>query len=226
MAWFTKRCILSQTKRSQSLPRTTNSAVQDSWVFPSAHELDCSVALLLFALTCLVTVRNGAMNWLLLSTVVVIWLIAGLTVVAVRGKQLSSRFCLLVFLCSSLGAGTVQYFVSAGLLKTQRLSAARLAGVSSLRLADDAAFMRKWLIAPIGAGNDDQMQKKEFDWAGTFQMKSQDISKTLACLERNTFIQDYYSVWAVDIEFHRDQLERVGQRVVALEDGVPLLEKS
>jgi hypothetical protein len=156
-----------------------------------------------------------------LTVVFVGWLIAGLAGVAVRGKQPSRWFCLLVFLSSTLCAGVVQYFVSASLLTTKRHSAAHLVGVSSLRLKDDAAFIRKWLRAPRAARNDDEMHGQDLDWAATFRMKSKDISDNLAAVERNVFIRDYYSVWAGHIDANRNQLEGLAERALAADDGVP-----
>jgi len=161
------------------------------------------------------------MAWMALLALAVAWLLALLIVIAVRGKHLSWQFCILVLLCTTLGAGAVQYSLSVGICKIERLSAAHLVGVSSLRLKDDAEFIQNYLVAPLANGNGNQGDDAHIDWVGTFQMKARDISATFASVERNAFIRTNYSVWMADIEFHRGQLDRLAKHIVTVDEAIP-----
>jgi hypothetical protein len=166
-------------------------------------------------------VAGDPMNGMIVTAVLVAWLVAALTVVAFRGKQLSTRFCLMVFMSSSLGAGAAQYLLWSAMLRTERLSAAHLAGVSALQLKAESDFIRHTLASPEGEARSDELIASDIDWEGTFEMKANDISATLAAVEQNAYIQKNYSAWAGDIGFRRGQLERIAQRVAATEEGSP-----
>jgi hypothetical protein len=133
-----------------------------------------------------------------------------LAVIAIRGKQLSIHFCFLLFLMTSSGSGLVQYFLSRGLSKAERLSAAHMIGVSSLRLNDDAKFVRDNLVSSSDAS---------LNWVGTFKMKAADISVTIEAVELNDFVRRYYSVYESDLHFHRNQLDRAAVQVVEANEG-------
>ncbi len=161
------------------------------------------------------------MIWLPFTVAIVGWLVGSIVVLTIRGVYLSRRFAILVLLCSTLGAGIVQYVLLMGVRRTERLSGAHLVGVTSLQLQEDAALIRRYLYSSAGKTEDEQGSGANLDWSGSFKEKAADVSATLAAVEKNVYIRDNYSVWMGDIEFRRKQLDRVAKRITTLQAGTP-----
>lgn len=161
------------------------------------------------------------MNWTPVVAVLVAWTVAALVLLLIRDKRLSKQFCVLVLVVSSLSAGCVQYYVLMRFRHAERLSAARLVAVSGLRIDEDAEFVRKQLLAPFAAENGGQLDATTLDWGDTFQMKAEDIAATISSVERNSFLRANYSVWMGEVEFQRDQLERLAKRIRNTDDAAP-----
>ena len=91
------------------------------------------------------------------------------------------------------------------------MSAARLVGVTKLRVRDDATMLlnKSFLDA----------SDKEIDWVGTFKIKSDDINVTISSIEENNYLKAYYSVWVSDVAFRRDQIWRLSKRVQQAPEG-------
>jgi len=84
-------------------------------------------------------------------------------------------------------------------------------------MQDDSDFIRKYLTA----SDSQELRRQDIDWVVTFKAKSADISATLAAVERNGYIRENYSVWLGDLEFRRDQLDRIAQRTARAAEGKP-----
>lgn len=157
------------------------------------------------------------MDWHSVGVAIVGWLVGTLVVTQLRGKMLSKPFVVLVLIFSTLGAAAVQYIVYRGVESAHRLSGAHFVGVTSLRIKDDAEFIKKYLAKSDGT----QSASPELDWVGTFKSKAEDISVTLAAVQKNSFISENYSVWSGDIEFRRSQLDRAAERTAIAVEGKP-----
>ncbi len=143
----------------------------------------------------------------------VAWCVASAAVLAIRGKQLSRMSCGLIILGATIGAGTVQFVLFRGGQALERESAAQLAGVTSLRLKDDAEFIQQYLVSLPEKNSNVDGGESTIDWSDTFRMKAEDISETLAAIDRNDFLRRYHSVWLSDVEFNRHQLDQLATRM-------------
>ena len=152
-----------------------------------------------------VQLRFQPMASVMITLLVSIATLSVLVLYARREKLLSRRLCLTVVLssclCSALAHGW--HFWRSEL--AQRISAARLVGVTKLRIRDDAILLLDKSF--LDTAND------ETDWVGTFKMKSDGINVTLSSIEGNNYLIAYYSVWMSDVTFRRDQIWRLSQRV-------------
>jgi hypothetical protein len=157
------------------------------------------------------------MAWYSISVAIVGWLVGSLVVTKLRGKLLSKPFVVLVLICSTLGAAAVQYIVYRSIESVHRLSGAHFIGVTSLRIKDDAEFIKKYLTKSDGS----QPASQDLDWGGTFKSKAEEISETLAAIQKNSYISENYAVWSGDIEFRRGQLDRVAERTAIAVEGRP-----
>jgi hypothetical protein len=158
------------------------------------------------------------MSWLPLLTTGVAWLVAMCVVLAVRGRQLSKRFCVAILVASTLGAGAMQFATLYRLYHVEAESAAQLASVTGLQLGSDFDFLEQLAGHLKPAPANDKGAADEVDWAWTFERKAQDIDDQLAAVERNTFLKTQYAVWVADVEHQRKRLKLLAERTVAADN--------
>ncbi len=98
---------------------------------------------------------------------------------------------------------------------SERYSAALLVGVSSSRLQDDIEFVETWFIDENGNGI---AKEPMIDYSYSLKNKADDIGITIHSVNENNFIRTYYAVWAGDLAFQEDQLERQAKASVTTDD--------
>lgn len=160
-----------------------------------------------------------------LTVVATAWFVAMVVIFVVRGKQTTRKACFFLFVCTTLASAITQYLVSSALLDIERLSAAHLAGVSQLRLEDDAAMVNFVFLPYLEEGAKSRAAKAvgldldDLDWEASFRLKTRDILVTLDAVTENAYIRRYYSVWAADVDFYGYQLNIHARQVLKVSDA-------
>ena len=160
-----------------------------------------------------------------LTVVATAWFAALIGIFFVRGKQITRKASFFFFVCTTLASAITQYFVSSALLDIERLSAAHLAGVTQLRLEDDAAIINSVFLPYLEEGGKSRtgnavgLDLDDLDWEASFRWKSRDILVTLDAVTENAYIRRYYSVWAADVDFYGYQLNIYARQVLKVSDA-------
>ncbi|MEJ7592735.1 MAG: hypothetical protein WKF77_14395 [Planctomycetaceae bacterium] len=154
---------------------------------------------------------------IVLLVVTVSWFVAAIALAVLYRKQLTWLKFLLALIFCGLGAASAYYCFLHWLFGLERESAAHLVGVTHIRLSDDVEFLQSYLGSAMEIADGDQRQgSSAIDWTGTFELKHHDIVSALDDVIQNDCIQRYYSVWGSEVALHKDHLDMLGKKIVAL----------